>query len=100
MKKVFFLLSLITSQIMLAQTAKISNPVLAGFYPDPSICRAGNDYYLVNSTFAYYPGLPIFKSNDLVNWEQLGFAMDRPEQLNLDGDPVANGGLYAPTIRF
>jgi xylan 1,4-beta-xylosidase len=100
MKFLFVLISLSIAQQTLAQTATISNPVLAGFYPDPSICRAGNDYYLVNSTFVYYPGLPIFKSNDLVNWEQIGFAMDRPEQLNLDGDPVANGGLYAPTIRF
>lgn len=91
---------LIITQATLSQTARVSNPILAGFYPDPSICRAGNDYYLVNSTFVYYPGLPIFKSNDLVNWEQLGFAMDRPEQLNLDGDPIANGGLYAPSIRF
>lgn len=100
MKRVFFLISLIIVQQTTAQTAKVNNPILAGFYPDPSICRAGNDYYLVNSTFVYYPGLPIFKSNDLVNWEQLGFAMDRPEQLNLDGDPIANGGLYAPSIRF
>jgi xylan 1,4-beta-xylosidase len=82
-----------------AQTAKVNNPILAGFYPDPSICRAGNDYYLVNSTFAYYPGLPIFHSTDLANWEQIGFAMDRPEQLNLDGTHVS-GGLFAPTIRF
>lgn len=82
-----------------AQTAKVNNPILAGFYPDPSICRAGNDYYLVNSTFAYYPGLPIFHSTDLANWEQIGFAMDRPEQLNLDSTHVS-GGLFAPTIRF
>jgi xylan 1,4-beta-xylosidase len=71
-------------QFTMAQTAKVTNPILAGFYPDPSICRAGNDYYLVNSSFAYYPGLPVFHSTDLVNWEQLGFAMDRPEQLDLD----------------
>ncbi|THU39169.1 glycoside hydrolase family 43 protein [Niastella caeni] len=86
-------------QCTIAQTAKISNPVLAGFYPDPSICRVGNDYYMVNSTFAYYPGLPVFHSTDLVNWEQLGFAMDRPEQLDLDGAGVSRG-LYAPSIRF
>ncbi len=83
----------------IAQTAKVNNPIVAGFYPDPSICRVGNDYYLVNSTFAYYPGLPIFHSTDLANWEQIGFAMDRPEQLNLDGTHVS-GGLFAPTIRF
>lgn len=82
-----------------AQTAKVTNPILAGFYPDPSVCRAGNDYYMVNSTFAYYPGLPIFHSKDLANWEQIGFAMDRPEQLDLDGAGVSRG-LFAPSIRF
>lgn len=90
---------LLLCQCALAQVAKVSNPVLAGFYPDPSICRAGNDYYLVNSTFAYYPGLPVFHSNDLANWQQLGFALDRPEQLDLDGAGVSRG-LFAPTIRF
>ncbi|MCS3799262.1 glycoside hydrolase family 43 protein [Niastella sp. OAS944] len=99
MKRIL-LATLVICQQLQAQTAKVNNPILAGFYPDPSICRAGNDYYLVNSTFVYYPGLPVFKSNDLVNWEQLGFAMDRPEQLDLDGDPIGNGGLYAPSIRF
>lgn len=100
-KKTFYqtLLCLLTyCQLALSQVAKISNPVLAGFYPDPSICRAGTDYYLVNSTFAYYPGLPVFHSKDLVNWEQLGFAMDRPEQLDLDGAGVSRG-LFAPSIR-
>ncbi len=76
-----------------------TNPILAGFYPDPSICRVGDDFYLTTSTFAYYPGLPILHSNDLVNWETIGFAMDRPEQLNLDGHGVSRG-LFAPAIRF
>ena len=96
---IFFLSTLLITQTIQAQTAKIDNPILAGFYPDPSICRAGNDYYLVNSTFAYYPGLPVFKSNDMVNWVQLGFAMDRPEQLDLDEAGVSRG-LFAPSIRF
>lgn len=82
-----------------AQQSTITNPILAGFYPDPSICRAGKDYYLVNSTFSYYPGLPIFHSTDLVNWKQIGFAMDRPEQLDLDSLPVSLG-LFAPAIRY
>lgn len=99
MKIVIFLISLSIAQYSVAQTAKVNNPVLAGFYPDPSICRAGNDYYMVNSTFAYYPGLPVFKSSDLVNWQQIGFAMDRPEQLDLDGAGVSRG-LFAPSIRF
>jgi beta-xylosidase len=77
---------------------KFSNPILAGFYPDPSICRVGSDYYLVTSTFSYFPGLPVFHSKDLVNWELLGHAMDRAGQLNLDGQGVSRG-LFAPTIR-
>lgn len=75
------------------------NPILAGYYPDPSICRAGDDYYIVNSSFAYYPGLPLFHSKDLLNWKQIGYAMNRPEQLNLDGAGVSRG-LYAPAISY
>jgi alpha-N-arabinofuranosidase len=75
------------------------NPILPGCYPDPSICRAGDDYYLVTSTFEYFPGLPIFHSGDLVHWRQIGHVLDRPSQLDLD-DIRPSGGLYAPTIRF
>jgi xylan 1,4-beta-xylosidase len=78
---------------------KYNNPILAGFYPDPSICRAGNDYYLVNSSFAYFPGLPLFHSTDLVNWKQIGNAMDRAEQLDQTNAGVSRG-LFAPTIRY
>lgn len=78
---------------------KYLNPILAGFYPDPSICRVGNEYYMVNSTFAYYPGIPVFHSKDLVNWEQIGSAIDRPTQLDLDSQGVSRG-LFAPTIRY
>jgi len=75
------------------------NPILPGCYPDPSICRVGEDYYLVTSTFEYFPGLPIFHSRDLVHWRQIGHVLDRASQLPLDGiRPSA--GLYAPTIRF
>lgn len=73
--------------------------ILAGFYPDPSICKTGDDYYLVTSTFAYFPGLPIFHSKDLVSWQHAVNAMDRPEQLGLEGAGVSRG-LFAPTIRF
>lgn len=75
------------------------NPILTGFYPDPSICRAGDDYYLVNSTFAYYPGLPIFHSKDLVNWEHIGDAIDRPDQLRYEGLRVSEG-IFAPAITY
>ncbi len=76
-----------------------NNPILSGFYPDPSICRVGEDYYLVTSTFVYFPGVPIFHSKDLVHWEQIGHVLDRPSQLDLDGSGIS-GGIFAPTIRY
>ncbi|MGP4039364.1 glycoside hydrolase family 43 protein [Gracilibacillus sp. D59] len=75
------------------------NPIIPGFYPDPSVCRVGEDYYLVTSSFEYFPGVPIFHSKDLVNWKQIGHVLDRPEQLNLDQTPNSRG-IYAPTIRY
>jgi xylan 1,4-beta-xylosidase len=75
-----------------------NNPILPGFYPDPSICRVEEDYYLVVSSFAYYPGVPIFHSRDLVNWVQIGHVLDRPSQLALDGQGQSKG-IFAPTIR-
>jgi len=75
------------------------NPILAGFYPDPSICRRGDDYFLVNSSFSYYPGVPIFHSRDLVNWKQIGHVLDRPSQLKLDGLGLS-AGVYAPAIEY
>jgi alpha-N-arabinofuranosidase len=75
------------------------NPILAGFYPDPSICRVGSDYYLVNSTFAYFPGIPIFHSRDLVHWTQLGHVIDRPTQLDYSQSGVTRG-LFAPAISY
>lgn len=76
------------------------NPILAGFYPDPSIERVGDDYYLVNSTFGFYPGVPVFHSTDLVNWTQIGNAIDRPGMMTFGPDvSLGGGGIYAPTIR-
>jgi alpha-N-arabinofuranosidase len=75
------------------------NPIIPGFYPDPSVCRVDEDYYLVTSTFEYFPGLPVFHSHDLVHWNQIGHVLDRPSQLPLDGIRPS-GGLYAPTIRY
>lgn len=73
------------------------NPVLQGFYPDPSLTRVGDDYYLVTSTFAYFPGIPVFHSRDLVNWTQLGNAIDRPDQLDF-GALGLSRGVFAPAI--
>jgi xylan 1,4-beta-xylosidase len=73
------------------------NPILAGYYPDPSICRVGDDYYLINSSFAHFPGIPIFHSRDLVNWRQLGHVIDRPTQLKYDGLGITRG-IFAPAI--
>ncbi len=79
---------------------KFSNTILSGFYPDPSICRVGNDdYYLVNSSFVSFHGLPIFHSKDLVHWEHISDVVNRPEQLDLDSAGVLRG-LFAPTIRY
>jgi alpha-N-arabinofuranosidase len=82
-------------------TAPLSyrNPIIPGFYPDPSICRVGADYYLVNSSFEYFPGIPIWHSRDLVHWQQIGNVLNRASQLNLKGCQPYNG-IYAPTIRF
>ena len=77
----------------------IQNPILPGFYPDPSLCRVGDDFYLVTSSFSFFPGLPVFHSRDLVHWHQLGHVISRPTQLHLNGRRLS-GGLWAPTIRF
>lgn len=73
------------------------NPVLSGFYSDPSLTRVGDDYYLVTSTFAYFPGIPIFHSRDLVSWTQIGNAIDRPGQLDF-GALGLSRGVFAPAI--
>lgn len=75
------------------------NPILAGFYPDPSICRTGDTYYLVNSSFSFFPGVPIFESKDLVNWIQIGHVLDRESQLPLHGQAVS-AGIFAPDIKY
>ncbi|HEX6685041.1 MAG TPA: glycoside hydrolase family 43 protein [Candidatus Limnocylindrales bacterium] len=76
-----------------------TNPVIAGMHPDPSICRVGDDYYLACSSFEYFPGVPIFHSRDLVHWEQIGNALDRPSQLTLPAAMPSSAGVYAPTLR-
>lgn len=81
------------------RTRTFDNPVLSGSYPDPSVCRVGDDYYLVHSSFEYFPGVPIFHSRDLVHWQQIGHVLTRPSQLPLQ-HVRASGGIYAPTIRY
>ena len=76
-----------------------NNPIISGFHPDPSICRVDEDYYLVTSTFEYFPGVPIFHSKDLVNWRQIGHCLTTEEQLPL-ANAGSSGGIYAPTLRY
>lgn len=75
------------------------NPIISGFYPDPSICRAGDMYYLVCSSFQFFPGVPLFESRDLINWTQIGHVLTRKSQLPLQ-NANSVGGIYAPTIRY
>ena len=82
-----------------ASDSEYNNPIIAGFYPDPSITRAGEDFYLVQSSFAYFPGVPIFHSKDLVNWTQIGSVLDRPSQLPVDSLRISRG-VFAPAIHF
>jgi xylan 1,4-beta-xylosidase len=76
----------------------IPNPVIPGFHPDPSVCRVGEAYALACSSFEYFPGVPVFVSDDLRTWRQVGNALDRPEQLRLAA-AGCSGGVYAPTLR-
>jgi xylan 1,4-beta-xylosidase len=75
------------------------NPILQGCYPDPSITRKGDDYYVVCSSFAMFPGVPIFHSKDLVNWTQIGHVLDRKSQLIVH-DCGISAGIYAPAIKY
>ena len=77
----------------------VQNPIISGYNPDPSICRVGDDFYLVNSTFEFFPGVPIYHSKNLVNWELIGHCLTRESQLYLRGCRNS-GGIYAPTIRY
>jgi alpha-N-arabinofuranosidase len=79
-------------------THRYGNPVIPGFNPDPSVCRDGEDYYLVTSSFEFFPGVPIYHSRNLANWKLIGHCLDRDSQLPL-GSSRASGGVYAPTLR-
>ena len=79
---------------------EFANPVVPGFHPDPSIVKVGDDFYLTNSTFSWFPGLPIMHSRDLVNWTQIGNAIDRPGMVDLSRTTLTGDGLYAPAITW
>jgi alpha-N-arabinofuranosidase len=93
-----FVICLMTNTTF-SQELTYQNPIIPGFNPDPSVCRVGDDYYLVTSTFEYFPGVPIYHSKDLVNWNMIGHVLNRPEQLDLDKVP-STAGIYAPTLRY
>lgn len=97
-RNLFLSFLLLLSYTMSAQLT-FTNPILAGFYPDPSVTRVGSDFYLVNSTFSYFPGIPVFHSKDLKNWKQIGNVIDRPSQMNFMGDGISRG-LFAPSIIY
>ncbi len=78
---------------------KYQNPILPGFYPDPTICRVGSDYFLATSSFEYFPGVPLFHSTDLIHWEQIGHCLTRKSQLDLTGIQSSEG-IFAPTLRY
>jgi len=75
------------------------NPILAGYYPDPSVTRVGDKFYLVNSSFAHWPGIPIHESTDLVNWKLVGYALNDATKVNFDGLGISRG-VFAPSIHF
>lgn len=78
---------------------KYTNPIVKGFYPDPSVCKANGKYYMVCSSFQYFPGVPLFESDNLVNWKQIGYVLTRKKQVMLD-KINSSGGVFAPTIRY
>ena len=90
---------LFISCLLISTSQKLINPIIPGYHPDPSIVRVGDDYYIVNSSFHYFPGVPILHSKDLINWEHIGNVLDRESQLPLKGTNSWTG-IYAPTIRY
>lgn len=98
-KTSLWLAAMVTMAGLLQAQEGYRNPIIRGFNPDPSVCRVNDDYYLVTSSFEYFPGLPIYHSKDLVNWRQIGHCLTRDAQLPLQQAP-ASGGLYAPSLRY
>lgn len=102
MKKIIFSISLLVAFLLQVSSLKAqsySNPIIPGYHPDPSVCRVGDTFYLVNSSFQYFPGVPIFQSKDLIHWQQISNVLTRNTQLPLQG-ASSWLGIYAPTIRY
>lgn len=103
MQKMRILLSYLVAMVCLLSATQaqvtLKNPILPGFYPDPAICKVGTDYYMVTSTFVYFPGIPVFHSKDLKNWKQITSAINRPSQMDFMGEQVSRG-LFAPAINY
>lgn len=78
---------------------KLKNPIIPGFYPDPTICRVGDDYYLACSSFELYPGIPLFHSKDLIHWEQICNVMTKENGFHVEKNSMV-GGVMAPTLRY
>lgn len=83
----------------MTQSSLYRNPIIPGFNPDPSIIRRGSDYFLVTSTFEYFPGIPIYHSTDLLSWKLIGHVLTRSSQLNMR-TVEPSGGVWAPTLRY
>ena len=102
-KKLIYILFIIFSLKNYSQDS-FTNPIINGGYPDPSVVRVGDDFYIVNSSFEYFPALPIHHSKDLVNWELIGYGLHRTEQISSDKvnliDVQQQGGIHAPSIRY
>lgn len=98
-QKLFVLLWMLVLTCLPVSAEEYRNPVIPGYHPDPSVCRVGDTFYLVNSSFQYFPGVPIFQSKDLVHWQQIGNVLDRESQVPLKG-ASSWLGIYAPTIRY
>lgn len=99
-KWLFTGLIILSSSLMAVAQNTFQNPILAGWYPDPAITDDGNgNFYMVHSTFAFYPGIPVFHSTDLVNWKQIGNVIDRPDQIDLEGFGTSRA-IFAPDISY
>ena len=101
--KGYVLLLLIAAMLQSAygqEKGMFRNPIIPGGHPDPSICRVEDNYYLVTSSFIWFPGVPIYQSKDLVNWKLIGHAFERPSSLNINDSTGVWGGIWAPTIRY